>query len=76
MFRQTTQISTPIEALDELFDVQETLKGTAALTLALVHSSMHEPEAMRLIANLIDYCTITTEASCMIIRGNPHDGRV
>lgn len=73
MFRQTTQISTTVEALDELYDMQDTLAGTATLALALAQSGMHEPKAIKLVANLIDYCAFTTKASYKIIYSDIYD---
>lgn len=62
MYKQTPTIETAVEALDELADVRMTLSGLASLTLALANSGMYEPEAIRLVSCLLDYCTLTTEA--------------
>ena len=63
MYRQPPTIETPIEALDALADVRMTLNGLAAMSLALANSEMHEPEAIRLVSFLLDYCSLTTEES-------------
>ena len=59
MYRQPPTIETQMDVLDELADVRLTLDGLAALTLALASSSMHEPEAIRLVSNLLDYCSLS-----------------
>lgn len=59
MYRQPPTIETPMDALDELADVRMTLSGLASLTLALANSGMHEPEAIRLVSNLLDYCALS-----------------
>lgn len=33
------------------------------MALALAQSGMHEPEAIKLISKLLDYCSLTTEAA-------------
>lgn len=60
MYRQPPTIETTIEALDELADIRMPLNGLAALTLALANSEMHEPEAIRLVSCLLEYCALTT----------------
>ena len=63
MFRQLPIIETIADAVDELTDVRMTLSGLASLTLALANSGMHEPDTIRLISCLLDYCALTTEAA-------------
>lgn len=63
MFRQSPIIETKTDAVDELTDVRTTLSGLASLTLALANSGMHEPDAIRLISCLLDYCASTTRES-------------
>lgn len=63
MFRQLPIIETIADAVDELTDVRMTLSGLASLTLALANSGMHEPDTIRLISCLLDYCVLTTEAA-------------
>ena len=58
MFRQLPIIETIADAVDELTDVRMTLSG-----LALANSGMHEPDTIRLISCLLDYCALTTEAA-------------
>ncbi|MBC2890671.1 hypothetical protein [Gordonibacter massiliensis (ex Traore et al. 2017)] len=67
MFRQKPQINTPLEAFDEFADVRMTLSGTSALALALAQSEISEPEAIRLISCLLDYCSLTVESACELI---------
>lgn len=67
MFRRKPQIDTPLEAFDEIRDVQMTLSGASALTLALAQSDAAEPEAIRLISCLLDYCSLTVESACELI---------
>lgn len=62
MYKQTPKIETPMEALDELADVRTTLSGLASLALALATSDMHEPDALRLISCLSDYCVLNIDA--------------
>lgn len=59
MFRQLPIIETIADAVDELTDVRMTLSGLASLTLALANSGMHEPDTIRLISCLLDYCALT-----------------
>ena len=61
MFRQLPIIETIADAVDELTDVRMTLSGLASLTLALANSGMHEPDTIRLISCLLDYCALTTD---------------
>ena len=63
MFRQSPIIETKTDAVDELADVRMTLSGLASLTQALANSGMHEPDAIRLISCLLDYCASTTHES-------------
>ena len=63
MYRQEPIITTPAEALDELEDVRMTLTGLADLALALANSKVSEPESIRLISCLLDYCAATTQAA-------------
>lgn len=67
MYRQRLAITTQLEALDELRDVQMTLDGTSALAMALSKSGIADTEAVALISCLLEYCTLTVETSCQII---------
>ena len=67
MYRQKPVITTQLEALDELRDVQMTLDGTSALAMALSKSGMADTEAVALISCLLEYCSLTGEASRQII---------
>lgn len=67
MFRQQPQIITPLEAFDELADVQMTLSGTSTFALALVQSETSDPEAIRLLSCLLEYCALITESACKLI---------
>lgn len=58
MYLQKPQIETALQALDELADVRMTLNGLASLSLALANSGMHEPDAIRLVSRLLDYCAL------------------
>lgn len=62
-------MSTPTEALDELADVRMTLNGLAALTLAFANSGMHEPEAVKLVSCLLDYCALGVSSSSEVLKG-------
>ena len=63
MYKTAPAIETKLEALDELADVSMTLNGLASLSLSLANSGMHEPDTIRLISCLLDYCALTTEAA-------------
>ena len=52
-----------MDALDELADLRMALSGLASLTLALANSDMHEPEAIRLVSCLLDYCALDSDAA-------------
>ena len=67
MYRQKPVITTQLEALDELRNVQMTLDGTSALAMALSTSGMADTEAVALISCLLEYCSLTVEASRQII---------
>lgn len=67
MYRQKPVITTQLEALDELRNVQMTLDGTSALAMALSKSEMADTEAVALISCLLEYCSLTVEASRQII---------
>lgn len=67
MYRQRPVITTQLEALDELRDVQMTLDGTSALAMALSKSGMADTEAVALISSLLEYCALTVEASCQVM---------
>lgn len=64
MYRQESNMSSVLEAFDELTDVRLTLSGAFAFALALAQSGMIEPEALRLMSCLLDYSASTTEAAC------------
>ena len=74
MYRQRPIITTQLEALDELRDVQMTLDGTSALAMAL-SKSMADTEAVALISCLLEYCALTVEASCQVIGNEPVSGQ-
>lgn len=59
MYRQLPLIETKLDALDELADVRMTLDGLSTLTFALSKCDLHEPEALKLVSCLLDYCTLT-----------------
>lgn len=63
MYKQAPEIETVLDAIDELADVRMTLDGLASLSHALATSGMHEPNSIRLISCLLDYCSLITEAS-------------
>ena len=67
MYRQRPAITTQLEALDELRDVQMTLDGTSALAMALSKSGMADTEAVALISCLLEYCALTVETSCQVM---------
>ncbi len=67
MYRQRPIITTQLEALDELRDVQMTLDGTSALAMALSKSGMADTEAVALISCLLEYCALTVETSCQVM---------
>ena len=67
IYRQKPVITTQLEALDELRNVQMTLDGTSALAMALSKSGMADTEAVALISCLLEYCSLTVEASRQII---------
>lgn len=58
MYLQKPQIETALEAIDELADVRMTLSGLASLSLALANSGMYEPDGIRLVSRLLDYCAL------------------
>lgn len=70
MYRQKPTLTTQLEALDELSDVQMTLGGAATFAMALSKSSIASSEALSLISCLLDYCALTVEASRHIIEGD------
>lgn len=67
MYKQTPQIETTLEAIDELTDVRMTLHGLSTLTLALSNSGMHAPEAIKLISCLLEHCASTACSSLAIL---------
>ena len=67
MYRQRPVITSRLEALDELRDVQMTLDGTSALAMALSKSGIADSEAVALISCLLEYCALTVETSCQVI---------
>ena len=75
MYRQRPIITTQLEALDELRDVQMTLDGTSALAMALSKSGMADTEAVALISCLLEYCALTVEASCQVTGNEPVSGQ-
>lgn len=69
MYREGPLINTRLEALDELADVRMTLSGASAFASALAQSEMAEPEAIRLMSCLLNYCALTAESACKLICG-------
>lgn len=67
MYRQRPVITSRLEALDELRDVQMTLDGTSALAMALSKSGIADSEAVALISCLLEYCALTVETSCQVM---------
>ena len=67
MYRQRSVITSRLEALDELRDVQMTLDGTSALAMALSKSGIADSEAVALISCLLEYCALTVETSCQVM---------
>lgn len=61
MYREIPAIETPLQAIDELSDVQMTLNGLSTLTLALSKEAMSEPEVYELISCLLDYCALVAQ---------------
>ena len=59
MYHQEPHIETKLDALDELEDVHMTISGLASITLALSNTGMPEPEAIRLVSYLLNYCALS-----------------
>lgn len=69
MYHQKPQLETKLEVLDELADVRMTLDGLSSLTLSLSNSNMNEPEAIKLVACLLNYCALSTSEISKTIEG-------
>lgn len=67
MFRQGADITTLLEAVDELSDVLLTLEGLSSLMYSLSKSEMHEPKAIALAACILDYAAITTKETLKLL---------
>lgn len=67
MYRQRPVITTQLEALDELRDVQMTLDGVSTFAMALSKSGTTDTEAVALISCLLEYCALTVETSRQVM---------
>lgn len=67
MFREHPRINTPLEAVDELADLSDTLDGLSDITLALSTADVDSKRAIGLLSVLLSYCAETARCASRFI---------